>query len=78
MILSSKVQTEFYVDQYEKVSSIDFHARERDITVKITKEECELCEADMSLQEVEYVIKSLKLECTPSCDGITNEFYQVY
>ena len=27
---------------------------------------------------MEYVIKSLKWECSPGYDGITNEFYQVY
>ena len=32
----------------------------------------------MSLQEVEYVIKYLKRECSPGYDGTTNEFYQVY
>ena len=75
-----KVQTEFYADLYKKVP-IDVDACKNlldDITVKITEEECELCEADVSLHEVEYVIKSLKWECSPGYDGITNEFYQVY
>ena len=72
-----KVQTEFYADLYKKVP-IDFDACKNlldDITVKITEQECELCEADVSLQEVEYVIIFLKRECSPGYDGITNEFY---
>ena len=74
-----KVQTEFYADLYKKFP-IDVDACKTlldDITGKITEEECELCEADVSLQEVEYVIKSLKRECSPGYDGITNEFHQV-
>ena len=75
-----KVQTEFYADLYKKVP-IDFDACKNlldDITVKITEEECELCEADVSLQKVEYVIKYLKRKCSPGYEGTTNEFYQVY
>ena len=75
-----KVQTEFYADLYKKVP-IDVDACKNlldDITVKITEEECELCEADLSLQEVEYVRKSLKRECSPGYDEITNEYNKVY
>ena len=75
-----KVQTEFYADLYKKVPIDDDACKNPldDITVKITEEECELCEADVSLQEVEYVITCFKRECSPSYDGITNEFYLVY
>ena len=75
-----KVQTELYADLYKKVP-IDFDACNillDDITVKITGEECELCEADVSLQKVENDIRSLERESSPGYDGITKEFYRVY
>ena len=77
-----KVQTEFYADLYKKVP-IDVDACKNllgdiGLTVKIAEKECELCEADLSLQEVEYVIKSLKRECSSGYDEITNEYNQVY
>ena len=71
-----KVQTGLYANLYKKVP-IDFDACNilLDIAVKITEEECEIYEADVSLQEVEYAIRSLKRESSPGYDGITKEFY---
>ena len=66
-----KLQNEFYADLYKKVP-IDFEAFKNlldDITVKITEEECELCEADVSLQEVEFYLSAF--------DRVSHEWVQM-
>ena len=74
------MQTDLYADLY-KNAEIDTNACNtllNDVNVKLTEEECELCESDIAIQEVEIVINSLKRDSSPGYDGILNEFYQKY
>lgn len=48
------------------------------VGTRIDEMEKDKCDAEITYEEVENVVKSLRKECSPGLDGIINEFYKQF
>ncbi len=57
-------------------AKIDKYLNETNFRNKLTEQQKINCDTDITEQEIEKVIKNLKTEKSPGCDGLTPEFYK--
>ncbi len=57
-------------------SKIDEYLNDTNFINKLTEPQKNDCDKEITEQEIEKVIKNLKIEKSPGCDGLTPEFYK--
>ncbi len=75
-----KLTTEYYNTLFasKKIpqEKIDTYLETVKIENKLSADQKKLCDAPITEKEIEKVIKNLKTEKSPGCDGLTPEFYK--
>ena len=70
-------QEKFYANLYRSDETIRFECDESKIP-KLTPEESESMEHEITLQELTYALKNSKRNCSPGADGLITSFYIIF
>lgn len=72
----SKFYSKLYSSSFSKIDADSFFNSISHLIPKIDEHFKDVCENDITLDELDKALKSLSLDKAPGCDGITSNFYK--